>query len=73
MLKAVNVLYVYVQIKRTNQSCSPSKISHQSLLHGTLVMEMVNNSLVKAGQLWSFDKAEKVLIEKNKDMKTYFH
>ena len=73
MLKAVNVLYVYVQIKRTNQNCSPSKISHQSLLHGTLVMERVNNSLVKAGQLWSFDKAEKVLIEKNKDMKTYFH
>ena len=27
MLKAVKVLYVYVQNKRTNQSCSPSKIS----------------------------------------------
>ena len=27
LLKAVNVLYVYVQFKRTNQSCSPSKIS----------------------------------------------
>ena len=27
LLKAVNVLYVYVQMERTNQSCSPSKIS----------------------------------------------
>ena len=27
LLKAVNVLYVYVQLKRTNESCSPSKIS----------------------------------------------
>ena len=27
ILTAVKVLYVYVQIKRTNQSCSPSKIS----------------------------------------------
>ena len=27
LLKAVNVLYVYVQFKQTNQSCSPSKIS----------------------------------------------
>ena len=27
MLKAVNVLYVHVQNKRTNESCSPSKIS----------------------------------------------
>ena len=43
LLKAVNVLYVYVQFKRTNQSCLPSKIS-QSLLNGALVMEMVNNS-----------------------------
>ena len=27
LLKAVNVLYFYVQFKRTNQSCSPWKIS----------------------------------------------
>ena len=27
LLKAVNVLYVYVQMKQTNQSSSPSKIS----------------------------------------------
>ena len=27
MLQAVKVFYVYVQIKRTNQKCSPAKIS----------------------------------------------
>ena len=27
MLKAVKVFYVYVQIKRTNQKCSPAEIS----------------------------------------------
>ena len=43
LLKAVNVLYVYVQFKRTSQICSPSKIS-QSLLNSALVMEIVNNS-----------------------------
>ena len=51
----------------------PSKIS-QSLLNGTIVMEMVSNSFSESKKnFWSFDKAEKVLIEKNKDMKIYFH
>ena len=52
LLKPANVLYVYVQFKPTNQSCSPSKIS-QSLLNGALVMEMVNNS---------FSESKKTLI-----------
>ena len=44
LLKAVNVLYVYVQFKRTNQSCHLQKLSNQSLLNSALVMEIVNNS-----------------------------
>ena len=36
---------VYVKFKRANQSCSPSKISQQSMLIGALVIEMVSNSL----------------------------
>ena len=38
-----SLLKANVQLKRTNQGCSPSKIS-QSLLNGALVMEVVNNS-----------------------------
>ena len=44
------------------------KLANQSLLNGALMMEMVNNSF-KESKKNSFDKAEKVLIEKNKDMK----
>ena len=38
LLKTVNVLYVYAKVKRLQ------KLANQSLLNGTLVMEMVNNS-----------------------------
>ena len=44
------------------------KLANQSLLNGALMMEMVNNSF-KESKKNLFDKAEKVLIEKNKDMK----
>ena len=44
------------------------KLASQSLLNGALMMEMVNNSF-KESKKNLFDKAEKVLIEKNKDMK----
>ena len=44
LLKAVNVLHVYVQFKRTNQSCHLQKLSNQSLLNSALVKEIVNNS-----------------------------
>ena len=55
------------------KAVSPSKIS-QSLLNGTFVMEMVSNSFSESKKnFWSFDKAEKVLIGKNKDTKIYFH
>ena len=43
------------------------KLANQSLLNSVLLMEMVNI------YIYIFDKAEKVLIEKNKDMKIYFH
>ena len=48
-MKAVNKVLIsytklyYVKFKWANQSCSPSKIS-QSIMHGALVIEMVNNS-----------------------------
>ena len=41
------------------------KLANQSLLNGTLVIEMINNSFSESKKsFWSFDKAEKVLIEK---------
>ena len=47
------------------------KIANQSLINGALVMEIVNNSF--SGRKKNlFDKAENVLIEKNKDMKICF-
>ena len=48
------------------------KLANQSLLTGELVMEMVNNSFSESKKNL-FDKAENVLIEKNKDTKIYFH
>ena len=50
-LKAVNILtsliklcFVYFKFKRTNQSCSPSKLANQSMLNGALLIQMVNTS-----------------------------
>ena len=42
LLKAVNILYVYVQFKRTNKVAHLQKLSNQ--LNSALVMEIVNNS-----------------------------
>ena len=47
------------------------KLANQSLLNSVLLMEMVNIYIYI--YIYIFDKAEKVLIEKNKDMKIYFH
>ena len=44
LLKAVNVLNVYVQFKLTNQSCTPWKISQSITIEWPPVMKMVNNS-----------------------------
>ena len=48
------------------------KLANQSLLNGALVMEIVNNSFSESKKNL-FDKAENVLMEKNKDTKIYFH
>ena len=49
------------------------KLANQSLLNSVLLMEMVNIYIYIYIYIYIFDKAEKVLIEKNKDMKIYFH
>ena len=72
LLKAVNVLYVYVQFKGNNQSCSPSKISQSVTSEWRTCDEHVNNSFIESKNKL-FDKAENVIIEKNKYMKIYFH
>ena len=75
-LKAINVLtnhtklcYVYGQFKRTNLSCSPSKIS-QSINVKWRTCDRNGKHCFKWKQekLWSFDKAKNVLIKKNKHM-----
>ena len=49
------------------------KLANQSILNGALVMEIVNNSFSESKKNFSrFDKAEKILIQKNEDMKIYF-
>ena len=45
------------------------KLANQSLLNGALVMKIVINSFSESKRNLSFDKAEKVLMGKNKDMK----
>ena len=70
LLKAVNVLYVYVQFKRTNQSYSPSKIS-QSLLNGALVMEMVNNSFIESKKNYDRLIKRKRFQSKKIEMRNY--
>ena len=68
--KAVNVLYVYVQFKRTNQSYSPSKIS-QSLLNGALVMQMVNNSFIESKKNYDCLIKRKRFQSKKIEMRNY--
>ena len=47
------------------------KLANKSLLNGALVLEIVNNYFSESKK--NFSQAEKVLIEKNKNMKIYFH
>ena len=49
----------------------PQKLAKKSLLNGALVLEIVNNYFSESKK--NFSQAEKVLIEKNKNMKIYFH
>ena len=74
MLKAVNVLAIYLCSVQTNQSkllCF-KKLANQSLINGALVMEIVNNSFSESKKNL-LDKVENVLIEKNKNMKICFY
>ena len=73
LLKAVNVLYVYVQFKRTNQSCSPSKISQSITIKWHTCDGNSKYNSFRESKKNLFDKAQNVLIEKNKDMKICFH
>ena len=62
----------YVQFKGNNQSCSPSKVSQSVTSEWRTCDEHVNNSFIESKNNL-FDKAENVIIEKNKYMKIYFH
>ena len=53
MLKAVKVLYVYVQNKRTKLLTFKNQPINNYVLNGTLVMEMVNNSFSESKKNFS--------------------
>ena len=52
MLKAVKVLYVYVQNKRTKLLTFKNQPINNYVLNGTLVMEMVNNSFSESKKIF---------------------